>query len=313
MPSRPLRLVGRRMPRVTSALALTLGAGLAAPLLLAGSAGAATSSATAELNGKQVVYTAASGQTNKVTVTASKSSGLETITYVIDDVVPITAGSGCAYPDSADNTKVSCEVTTLESQDPYATLRMVLGDGDDTVTYTNNTDQAYYFASIDLDAGKDTLTETPGVQGNDVNGGEGDDTLTVDAVTVVRGGGGNDTIHAGEGTIAQGGDGNDTIYSNGEEAAVDGGAGDDVIRGGADRQSLSGGDGDDEIYGEDGNDYLYGGKGDDFLYGGTGNDILYGNSGNDTIYGNSGDDELYGGPGQDTLSGGPGTNIVRQD
>lgn len=304
MPSRPLRFVSRRIPRVTSALTLALGAGLAAPVLLAGSASAATSSATAAVDGKSVVYTAAAGQTNKVTVTASKSSGLETITYVIDDVVPITAGSGCAYPSDADHTKVSCEVTTLESQDPYATLRMALGDGGDTVTYTNNTDQAYYFAAIDLGAGKDTLTETPGVQGNDVNGGDGDDTLTVDAYTVVRGGGGNDTIHAGEGTIAQGNNGNDTIYSSGEDSAADGGAGDDVIRGGADRQSLSGDDGDDEIYGGPGHDFLYGGKGDD---------ILYGESGDDTIYGNSGDDELYGGPGQDTLSGGPGTNIVHQD
>ncbi|MER6010088.1 calcium-binding protein [Streptomyces bluensis] len=301
------------MPRIASALTLTLGAGLVAPVLLAGTAGAAVASATAEVDGKSVVYTAASGQANEVTVTASKSSGLETITYVIDDVVPITAGSGCAYPSGADHTKISCEVTTLESQDPYATLRMALGDGDDTVAYTNDTDQTYYFAAIDLGAGKDTLTEANGVQGNDVNGGDGDDTLTVGAVTVVRGQGGNDTIHAGEGTIAQGGDGNDTIHSGGDESAVDGGAGDDVIRGGAGRQNLSGGDGDDEIYGEDGNDFLYGGKGDDFLYGGPGNDILYGNSGNDTIYGNSGDDELYGGPGTDTLSGGPGTNIVRQD
>ncbi|QKV90753.1 calcium-binding protein [Streptomyces sp. NA02950] len=305
MPS-PL-LVSRRALRAASALTLALGTGLAAPLFLTGTAGAATtSSATAAFSASDhaILYTAASGQTNKVTVTASMTSGSTQITYVIDDLVPISSGSGCTYPSSADRTKVSCTVETLESQDPYATLKLALGDGNDVVTYNNATDQAYYFASIDLGAGKDTHTDTGGVNGNDVDGGAGDDTLTAGGVTVARGGDGNDTIHAADGTIAQGGNGKDTIYSKGEDSAVDGGAGDDEIHGEADRQSLSGGDG---------NDTIYGGAGNDFLYGGKGNDVLYGNSGDDTIYGNSGDDELYGGPGNDTLSGGPGRNIVRQD
>lgn len=299
-------LVGRRALGAASALALALGTALAAPLVLAGTAGAATPSATAAFSPSDhaILYTAASGQTNKVAVTASKTSGLAEIIYMIDDSVPITAGSGCAYPDSADHTKVSCTVETLESQDPYATLKMSLGDGNDVVGYDNTTDQTYYFASTDLGAGKDTLTETDGSNGNYVGGGTGDDSLTVGAYTVVSGGDDKDTIHAAEGTIAQGGNGNDTIYSTGEESSVEGGAGNDEIHGGADRQHLSG---------DDGNDSVYGGSGNDFLYGGKGNDVLYGNSGDDTIYGNSGDDKLYGGPGTDTLSGGPGTNVVHQD
>ncbi|MDJ1134153.1 calcium-binding protein [Streptomyces iconiensis] len=296
----------RQAFRSASALTLALGTGLAAPFLLAGTAGAAPSSATAAFSPSDhgILYTAGSGQTNKVTVTASMPKGPDEVTYVIDDAVPIRTGEGCSYPDSADRTKVSCTVATLESQDPYATLKLALGDGDDDVAYDNSTDQAYYFASIDLGDGQDTHRGTGRVDGNSVNGGAGDDDLMVGPVGVVRGGDGEDTLRAAEGSIAQGGDDNDTIHSDGHDSAVDGGAGDDVINGGADRQHLSGGDG---------NDTVNGGAGNDFMYGDKGNDILRGNAGDDTIYGNSGDDALYGGPGKDTLSGGPGKNVVHQD
>jgi serralysin len=300
----PSRLVSRQVLRAASALTLAIGTGLVAPLVLAGTAGAATAPATAVGNGQSIAYTAAAGQTNKATITASKNSDLSEITYVIDDVVTIKAGNSCTYPTSSDHTKVSCTVATLDSQDPYSTLTVALGDGNDVLTYKNNTDQAYYFAQIDGGTGKDTLTSTGDVDGSYVSGGPGDDTLTVGAYAVTWGGDGNDTIHAAAGTIAQGGNGNDTIYSTGDGSAVAGGAGNDVIHAGADGQSLSG---------DDGNDTIYGGAGSDVLYGGKGNDVLYGQGGNDKLYGNSGNDKLYGGPGRDTLSGGPGTDIVHQD
>lgn len=303
MPSHP---ISRRVIRTASAVTLALGTGLAAPFVLAGTAGAVAPEATAAFSASDhgILYTAAPGQTNKVTVTASMSEGSEEVTYVIDDAVAISAGEGCSYPDGADRTKVSCTVATLETQDPYATLKLALGDGDDAVAYANNTDQAYYFTSADLGEGKDTWTHTGGVDGNSVRGRAGDDDLAVGEAGVVGGGDGDDTLHAAGGSIAQGGNDDDTIHSDGDDSSVDGGAGDDVIQGGAERQNLSGGDGDDTVRG---------GAGDDFMYGGKGNDVLYGNSGNDTIYGNSGNDELYGGAGRDTLSAGPGTNIVHQD
>ncbi|MEV8313674.1 calcium-binding protein [Streptomyces sp. NPDC059900] len=302
----PSRLVNRRIFRAASAVTLALGTALAAPVFLAGTAAAAAPEATAAFSPSDhaILYTAASGQANKVTVAASKSDGSQEITYVIDDAVAVRAGDGCSYPDSADRTKVSCTVATLETQDPYATLKLVLGDGDDSFAYDNTTDQTYYFASAGLGDGKDTATHSGGVDGNSVSGGAGDDNLSVGEYGVVLGGVGKDTLRAAGGSIAQGGDDNDTIYSQGDESAVDGGAGNDVIQGGAERQNLSGGDG---------NDTIRGAAGDDFLYGGKGNDTLYGNDGNDTIYGNSGDDKLYGGAGADTLSGGPGTNVVHQD
>lgn len=303
----PSHFVGRRTMRTVSAVALALGTGISAPLLFAGTAGAAgsaASSATAAFSPTDhgILYTAAPGQTNKVTVTASKSTGK--VSYLIDDAASINAGEGCSYPDSADHTKVSCSVETLESQDPYPTLLLNLGDGNDTVSYDNTGDETYYFARADLGPGNDTWKHIGGVDGNAVIGGTGDDNLTMGDYGTAAGGDGKDTIHTRKGGIAQGGNQNDVIYAEGEESAVEGGAGDDEIHGGAGRQTLNG---------DDGNDKIYGGDGGDFMYGGKGNDILYGNGGNDTIYGNSGDDELYGGPGQDVLSGGPGHNIVRQD
>jgi Ca2+-binding RTX toxin-like protein len=274
------------MKRAASALTLVLGVGLAVPAL-ATTAGAATPAATAAVNTYdwQLSYQAASGQTNKPAVTESFTSSTE-ITYVIDDVVPISTGHGCTHPDSADLTKISCTVTAEDSQDPYAALQMDLLDGNDTVALNNTTGQEYSFNAINLGAGDDKLTDT-GADGNSVSGGAGNDTITV-----------------GQDAWVSSGDGNDTVTANGTYVIVDAGKGNDVIRGGAGEQSLSGGDGNDTVYGGTGNDTLNGGKG---------NDVLYGNSGVDVLYGNSGNDKLYGGPGKDTLSGGPGTDLVHQD
>src|SRR5690349_13977488 len=105
-PAMPLRpSVRRRAVRAVPAAALLLGTALAAPLALAGIAGAAQSSATASVNQYdwQLTYRAAAGQTNKATVTAARTADRTGITYVIDDIVPISAGHDCAYPDGADH------------------------------------------------------------------------------------------------------------------------------------------------------------------------------------------------------------------
>ncbi|MFI7408348.1 calcium-binding protein [Streptomyces sp. NPDC049627] len=267
--------------------ALILGTALAVPLAPA-TAGAAAAPATAEVNQSdwQLTYKAAPGQTNKAAVTAKLTADRTGITYLIDDVVQISAGHDCAYPDSADRTKVSCTVTLVDSQDPYPGLVMDLGDRGDTLTYANATDQIYTYAEISLGTGNDKATDSGRLDGAYVSGGTGDDTITVGA----------------EG-LAWGEDGNDTISASGGGNIVQGGRGDDTLRGGSGAQYLSG---------DDGKDTLTGGTGDDTLSGGKGNDVLYGNSGNDKLYGNSGNDKLYGGPGTDTLSGGPGTDVVRQ-
>lgn len=188
----------RRTQRSASALTLALGTALLAPLFLAGTAGAATAPTTAGLNsgGQEVIYTAAAGQANKVVVTATHVTGTEKITYVIDDVVTVKAGTGCSYPSASDHTKVSCTVTTLDSQDPYPTLQLTLGNGNDTLAYLNKTNQTYNFASVDLGAGNDKATEDGSVDGNYVSGGTGNDTLTLGKYSVGWGDDGNDILKA---------------------------------------------------------------------------------------------------------------------
>ncbi|NEC84759.1 calcium-binding protein [Streptomyces sp. SID12501] len=290
MPSSPtVRRTTRIASASASALALTLalGAGLAAvPLALAGTAGAATPSAKAEVssNDRELTYTAAAGQTNKLTVTEIYVNATD-IGFVIDDVVPISFGHGCGYASATDNTKVLCTVVTEDSQSPYQIMRMNLGDGNDVVDFTNKSNETYLTTAFILGAGKDKLTARGDVAGNFVDGEAGDD-----------------TISAGNSLLAAGGDGNDTLTSS--NGTAQGGKGNDVIRGTAGAEDLRGGDGNDTIYGGAGNDHISGDKG---------NDVLYGNAGVDYIWGNSGNDKLYGGAGKDVLSGGAGTNVVRQD
>ncbi|WP_328496219.1 calcium-binding protein [Streptomyces sp. NBC_00414] len=277
--------------RALSLLAPIVGIGLAVPLALAGSAGAAESTATAVVNeyGWQLKYTAAPGQANRVDITQSYSDDHAQFIYSIDDVVPITAGNGCGYPDGADRTKISCVVENVESQSPYAALEADLGDGNDSGSVENRTDQTFSYTHIELGIGNDKWISDSGdlVDGSTVTGGAGDDVITVDQYG-----------------STWGGDGADTLTATGGGEIVQGGAGDDVLRGGAGEQI---------IQGDDGNDKVYGGAGDDDLYGGKGDDIVYGEAGDDVIWGNSGNDKLYGGSGTDTISGGAGTNVIVQD
>ncbi|CAK9886915.1 MAG: Hemolysin, plasmid [Candidatus Erwinia impunctatus] len=61
----------------------------------------------------------------------------------------------------------------------------------------------------------------------------------------------------------------------------------------------------------DGNDVLNGGKGDDILFGQGGNDTLNGGEGNDILYGGAGNDVLIGGKGDDILIGGAGADTFK--
>lgn len=132
----PFHPVSRRTLRTASALTLALGTGLTASVALPTDAGAATTSATlvSGEGGRTFDYTAAPGQTNKVTIKATSTDG-STITYVIDDVVPIDIdpnNTRCTHPDSADRTKATCTHTPMY---PGSGLHVKLGDGNDTITY----------------------------------------------------------------------------------------------------------------------------------------------------------------------------------
>ncbi len=208
------------------------------------------------------------------------------------------------------------------------------GDGDDSLTGTDNADQ------LSGGKGNDTLNGLGGndqIWGNDgadtMNGGAGDDyiyaggTNDSDAYTdILNGGDGFDRLYGGIGDQFDGGanpaDMGDYAYVNlqsiGQSVILDAGAaGVQQISGGgsivnvevveiwsgkfADR--IKGGAGADKVHGGDGHDALYGGEGADFLYGDLGNDTLRGQGGYDNLSGGGGHDRLIGGDGSDTLYG----------
>ena len=158
----------------------------------------------------------------------------------------------------------------------------------------------------------------------------------------VYGKGGNDTIQVSApapgsiGASIDGGDGNDQLSLN-FDGGIWGGAGDDVINladsfqgnvsgdAGNDRITIQGECVDAQILGGDGNDYIdasqndyrvvvRGGEGDDTIFGSQFNDQIYGDGGHNHLYGLGGNDTFYcqnGSP--DDVDGGAGTNFMYAD
>jgi hypothetical protein len=313
---------------------------LVAPLVVAGTASAATVSIRTEPEGQDedptgnLFYVAAPGEVNRLTVAVAG-----TTFAVTDPGAVIGAGPGCHAIDAH---RATC------TGDGEAVAE--LGDGDDTASGEAAAD-----------------------------GGAGDDTLAVAGSEFVYsphftdGGPGDDTIFGG-GPIA-GGEGADRLISSATSGAavlgyasdprVDGGPGDDTVVG----PQAEGGPGTDVVRGTAGPDLLSGGPGADLIDGGAGEDqVAYGYSatgvrvdlrhpedaggpsehdrlvgiedvdggshrdvltgdagpnvldsgqagGNDVVVGGRGDDTLWGGPnrirGRTRLSGGPGADTLR--
>ena len=153
-----------------------------------------------------------------------------------------------------------------------------------------------------------------GIEAVVINGGSGNDTVTITSVDnvgalilTVNGGSGGDVISASGALL-----GNVRLDINGE-------LGDDTLTGSADADTITGGDGNDVISGETGDDTLQGDAGNDSISGGDGNDFIDGNDGNDTasgdagndsLMGSFGDDMLIGDVGDDTLDGGFGDDLL---
>ncbi|WP_059010649.1 calcium-binding protein [Streptomyces specialis] len=231
--------------------------------------------------GKSVTYVAGDGQENELVVTELQSRRR----YLLNDVVPIVPGEGCAHLYADDPTAVVCVIGSGIGDSTY--LDVQLGDGDDE-------------ASIRVGG--------TGV----VRGGLGSDIIDAGAgFQDYFGDDGNDTIS--NAWNANGGPGNDTLSTTAGGGDANGNDGSDTLVGGAAGDELNGGAGADHILGQDGDDLVHGNAGEDEIRGGTGDDTLYGEADPDIVYGNSGNDTLYGGGGTDQLSGGTGTNRIYQD
>ena len=205
------------------------------------------------------------------------------------------------------------------------------------------------FSFLQVTEGGSTLTVDSSISQVTVDGGGGDDTLTLTDMDRVcrgfvdiRGGNGEDLLTGLNAKIGpmrvamEGGDGNDTIVGTSGDDTLSGDAGNDRIRGGLGNDLIFGGAGIDSINGDAGNDTLFGGdgtgtlvgdgadtlsgdagndslngdQGNNILSGGDGNDTITGGDGNDTITGDNGNDSLLGGSGMDSLSGGNGNDTM---
>ncbi|QYK41758.1 MAG: hypothetical protein KF887_01020 [Paracoccaceae bacterium] len=192
-------------------------------------------------------------------------------------------------------------------------------------------------------AGADTLqarSSTPGLYGDTLYGGAGDDELhTSRGNDVIYGGTGDDLVlsifQTGGDDTLYGGDGNDrfVIWSSGRSLIFGGDGFDEldltnwtgfydyafgtVLEGPATRPFIL--DSIESIRGSAAGEILaalgtirqlIGGGGNDALVGSAFDDILYGNAGNDTLNGHGGNDILYGGTGFNQFIGGAGTDVV---
>ncbi len=181
------------------------------------------------------------------------------------------------------------------------------------------------FSFLQVTEGGATLTIDSSIAQITVDGGAGDDTITVTDIdrvcrgaVIVRGGTGDDLLTGVNAKIGpmrlrmEGGDGQDSIIGTQGDDTLAGDAGIDRIKGGLGNDLILGGVGIDSLNGDAGNDTLIGGDGSDTLVG-DGADTLFGDAGNDSLSGDQGADILSGGDGDDTANGGDGNDTITGD
>ncbi|MES2354835.1 MAG: hypothetical protein V4568_10645 [Pseudomonadota bacterium] len=224
------------------------------------------------------------------------------------------------------------------------------GDGQDRLFGGASNDRLYATNEVALDVAitQSRTQAASGLQGDWLDGGEGDDVIVGDAGNdalmggygedILVGGGGDDNIFADYNTLAAAnwtltrsintsGDTSDyeTLFVNSTYNATLGAA--DLIYAGAGDDWVHAGGGDDIAYGDDGKDVLFGETGDDMLLGGEGDDVLSGDNiddgtpdglagnlhGKDYLDGGKGNDTLSGNGGDDELFGGTGDDKIGGD
>ncbi|MFD8280342.1 calcium-binding protein [Streptomyces solisilvae] len=218
----------------------------------------AASPATVTVTDGRMTYTAADGQTNKLTIKRVSETDT-TLTFAVDDVVEIAAGADCAHPTATDLTYATCTVPVPDPDHPRDQGNVELGDGNDSVKISGGDVNVYG------GTGDDTITGA-----SVAVGGDGDDTIS--HATNANGNAGNDTITDSFAVWA--GDGDDTVIGDDVANEIYGGPGNDYLDGAGNDDSIDGQEGDDTIKGGPGNDYLFGGPGQDDIDGGPGDNVI---------------------------------------
>ena len=215
---------------------------------------------------RTVAFDAASGESNRITVTTAGRYDV----IVRDDAHPLTAPSDCGR---IDDRTVTCRGGPYDNPGFGPPLqfhdlaRINLGDGDDSAAAGGAIG-----VSVSGGAGDDRLI-----------GGPGDDRLAGDAGNdTLRGDGGDDMLvggPAGDVDLVDGGDGSDTLgYDTTSAVVIDlarGVAGVGVARDRVQRvENAHGGAGDDTLIGDDAPNLLVAGPGSDRVDGRGGDDEL---------------------------------------
>jgi hypothetical protein len=247
--------------------------------------------------------------------------------FLIDDIVPIQAGTGC-LPVAGDPTKVTCTLFKNAAGQAIP-FQVSVRSGDDVVTNATGFGTG---RGVDMiahgETGDDVLNGATNRIANDtLDGGLGNDTLNGGpGRDTLRGRDGDDTLNGhGDADVLVGGNDTDRLFGGpGPSDDLDGGPGPDLLDGGPNRldavryssrhadvrvdlaaagavhgepgeadtivgiEDVFGGQGDDVILGDQLDNIILGKGGDDFIRGRAGADALLGNAGNDILFGNDG-------------------------
>jgi hypothetical protein len=233
-----------------------LGAVLAASLFaaLAPAAGAATVSRSSS----GIVYQG-DGQVDAFTVTGTST---EVVFTPDPSGAPLVAGAGCTAGSTGEVTCAgftNIRITTAGGDDsikgfanplPACVVNIDAGAGTDYIEGSENA------CGDIIQGGADEDTIDPGLGPDDVNGGDGGDTVLYPRAASVKVtldnqaddgvSGEGDNVHSDVESVT-GGDGNDTLVGNGFGNRLIGGLGADTINGGQGADHLEGGDGNDTI------------------------------------------------------------------
>lgn len=226
-------------------------------------------------------------------------------------LLPVFTNSGIDAPDDTDPD----DIDPVDPDPPQEPENAVQGTtGPDSL-------QGQTGQTVNGGAGQDTLSVGENAAGVTLNGGAGNDTFALggddnSVNTTANGDGGNDTITAGINHLdftTDGGAGNDSIIvSSDGESAISGGAGDDTIRFDGEGGTVAGGAGNDilDITSGGAGDSavtVTGGPGDDFIGVGRDNLTAEGGEGNDRLQRSFSSSGTYE---NSVLNGGAGNDLI---
>ncbi|SER31878.1 Ca2+-binding protein, RTX toxin-related [Nitrosomonas sp. Nm51] len=203
-------------------------------------------------------------------------------------------------------------------------ITVYAGDGNDFVLGNNGGDNNPSFELHGESGDDEIVIKEAGL----ASGGEGDDTIEIDAglsqTVQAMGDNGDDIFILRSGDVnIDGGEGRDTLSAN--QRSIFAGLEVDLLAGTIgtfdDREWFTGNvrnveeliganDYPDLLQGSNTGERFIGGGGNDTIHGRGGQDALYGGPGNDNLFGNDDDDLLHGGAGNDLLDGGSGIDTA---